>query len=593
MTGEPTRKLAVLLHADVIGSTSLVQLNETVAHKRIQEAFQRFSQIITQHNGTTQEIRGDALVAEFPRASDAVTAALEFQSTNTSHNEGISDEIRPELRVGVAMGEVVIADNTVTGEGIVLAQRLEQIADPGGICVQGAAYETIPKRLTFEYENLGERELKGFDESVRVYALKQQTRSSEQIQQKELISDIAEKPSIAVLPLNNMSGDPEQEYFSDGITEDIITELSRFPVLYVTARHSSFAFKGEKVDIKEVAEKLGVQYILEGSVRRAGNRVRITAQLVEAETGNHIWAEKYDREMEDIFAVQDEVTQSIVAVLPGRVQKDIAERAARKPTDNMKAYEFMLQAKSIRDSFGAEDTATARRLFEKAIELDSRYSRAYMYLADTYLVDLLLGIETADTAQKMVELTRKAAALDSNDIASLEMLGYAYIVEGLWNDAELQFEKALQKIVNEAEQLLWCGYGLMMIGRAEDARDITLRAMQLDPLHPYSYDWVLGQAYFFARSYEDTIQVLKGEALLNSLAYGCLVGAYAHLGRTDEARTTLKLFVSERHIELENRDVVVEYNTIATLAGGYRKLWQRDAYWDDFAEGLRKAGLPD
>ena len=593
MSGETSRKLAVLLHADVIGSTALVQLNETIAHERIQDAFQRFSQTITRHNGTTQEIRGDALVAEFSRASDAVTAALEFQSANTIHNQAISDEIRPELRVGVAMGEVVIADNTVTGEGIVLAQRLEQLAEPGGTCVQGAAYETIPKRLPFEYENMGDRKLKGFNELVRVYAVKQQSQSSAPTIQNESPSILAEKPSIAVLPFNNMSGDPEQEYFSDGITEDIITELSRFPVLYVTARHSSFAFKGEKVDIKEVAKSLGVQYVVEGSVRRAGNRVRITAQLIEAETGNHIWAEKYDRELEDIFAVQDEVTQSIVAVLPGRVQDNVAERASRKSPNNIKAYEYMLQAKSFRDSFNAEDTERARGLFEKAIELDPRYSRAYMYLADTYLVDILLGLETADTAQKMVGLTRKGAALDSSDLANQEQLGFAYIVEGLWDEAELQFDNTLSKIVNEAEQMLWCGYGLMMIGRPEQARDIMLEAMQLDPLHPSSFEWTLGQTYFFAQCYEDVIRVLMGEALLNSLAYGCLVGAYAHLGRIDKARSTLKSFITERHKEFSSRNMVVEDDAISTLAGGYQKLWRRKADWEHFADGLRKAGLPD
>jgi TolB-like protein/class 3 adenylate cyclase len=581
------------VHADVVGSTILVRLDESLAHQRIQDTFRRFSETIATHSGIAHEIRGDALVAEFSRASDAVSASTAFQIANTTHNEELPDEVRPVVRIGIAMGEVVIADNTITGEGVVLAQRLEQLAEPGGVCIQGAAYETVPKRLAFVYENLGHRELKGFNEPIRVYAVKQQAQPRAPTQGKAAAPDLADKPSIAVLPLTNMSGDPEQEYFSDGITEDIITELSRFPVLFVIARHSSFAFKGEKVDIKEVGEKLGVQYVVEGSVRRAGNRVRITAQLIEAETGNHVWAERYDRELEDIFAVQDEVTQSIVAVLPGRVQEDVAERASRKPTDNMKAYEFMLQAKSIRDSFGAEDTARARRLFEKAIELDPRYARAYMYLADTYLVDLLLGIETEGAAQMQVQLTRKAVSLDSNDIANQEQLGYAYITEGLWEDAELQFDKTLSKIVNEAEQMLWCGYGLMMLGRPEDARDITLEAMRLDPLHPNSYDWALGQAYYFSKCYEDVIRVLMGEALLNSLGFGCLVGAYAHLGRIDEARNALESFVTERHREFSSRNIVVERDTIDTLAGGYWRLWRQQADWDHFADGLRKAGLPD
>ena len=405
--------------------------------------------------------------------------------------------------------------------------------------------------------------------------------------------NLQEKPSVVVLPFVNLSGDPEQEYFSDGITEDIITELSRFDVLYVMARHTSFAFKGDKSDIGEIGARLGVQYIVEGSVRRAGNRVRVSAQLVDAETRNHIWAERYDRELEDIFAVQDELTRSIVAVLPGRVQENVAARASRKRPDNLKAYEFMLQAKAIRDSFSAEATAQARALFEKSIELDPLYARVYMYLSDTYLVDILLGIEKADTAQRMVDLARKAASLDSNEIAIQEHLAYAYILEGLWDDAELQFNKCLDRLVNEAEQILWCGYGLLMTGQVERAREVTLSAMRLDPLHPSSYDWVLGQVCYFEQSYEEVIRILMGEALLNSLAYGCLAGAYARLGRMEEARSTLDLFVEVRHREFASREIAVENDSITVLAGGYRNLWKQEAYWDLFADGLRKAGLPD
>ena len=320
MIEEPIRKLAVLLHADIIGSTALVQLDETIAHQRIRDAFQRFSQNITQHNGITQEIRGDALVAEFSRASDAVTAALEFQSTNRVHNEGISDDIRPVLRVGIAMGEVVVADNTVTGEGIVLAQRLEQLATPGGTCVQGAAYETIPKRLPFEYENLGEQKLKGFSEPVRIYAVSLKPggvipESQTAVQPETSAPNLPEKPSIAILPFDNMSGDPEQEYFSDGITEDITTALSYFSGLFVIARNSSFTFKGKAVDTRQIATELGVRYLLEGSVRRAGKRIRINGQLINAETGNHIWAERYDRELKDVFSVQSEVARQVAKAL--------------------------------------------------------------------------------------------------------------------------------------------------------------------------------------------------------------------------------------------------------------------------------------
>jgi TolB-like protein len=408
-----------------------------------------------------------------------------------------------------------------------------------------------------------------------------------------VVSNRQEKPSVVVLPFINMSGDPEQEYFSDGITEDIITELSRVDVLYVIARHSSFAFKNKSVDHGEIAAKLGVQYIVEGSVRRAVNRVRVTAQLTDAETGKHIWAERYDRELEDIFAVQDELTRSIVAVLPGRVQEDVAERASRKQPGSLKAYEFMLKAKAVRDSFSADATASARVLFQQAIDLDPLYARPYMYLSDTYLVDFLLGIEKLDTRPKMIELARKAASLDSHDVAILNHLGYTYLVEGRWDEAERQFERTLQKMDIAAEQMLWGGYGLLLIGKAERSRDFTLEAKRLDPLHPSSYDWVLGQILFFMHDFEGVIRTLMGEALLNSLAYGCLAGAYAHLGRMQEAGKALELFIEVRRREFASRDLSVENDTLDTLAGSYRKQWQLESYWETFRDGLSKAGLAE
>jgi len=402
-----------------------------------------------------------------------------------------------------------------------------------------------------------------------------------------------DKLSIAVLPFTNMTGDPEQEYFSDGITEDIITELSRFSVLFVVARHSSFAFKGEKVDIKDMGQKLGVQYVVEGSVRRAGNRVRITAQLIEAETGTHIWADRYDRELEDIFAVQDEVTRNIVGVLPGRVQDSVAERASRKRTENMKAYELLLHGKSVRDSFSAEDTLRARQLFEKAIKLDPHYAKAHAYLADTYFMDLCMGVATTDAAQMSLRHARQAIALDSSDVANHDQLGFAYIGAGMWEDAEVQFDSAVSKVATEAEPMTWIGYGQLMLGRSLQARDMVLSAKRLDPLHPPSFDWVLGQACYFAKLYDDAVRALTDRALLNSFAYACLAGAYGHLDREIEARTTLDSFVKERHREFHSRNIVIEEDTVSALAGGYRAVWRKQTDWDHLTDGLRKAGLSD
>ena len=592
------RKLAVILHTDVVESTRLVQLNESIAHQRIIEAFKRFASSIEEFDGDVHEIRGDALLAIFQRVSDAVNSALKFQQGHTSICAAIEDEIRPELRVGIAMGEVVIADGTITGAGVVLAQRLEQLCDPGGVVIQGAVYETLPRHLPLEFESLGDQKLKGFDEAIRAHRVTMVHKPNNLLPRKNEIEDIGkpasqEKPSIAILPFSNHSDDPEQEYFSDGISEDIIAELSRFHALFVIARNSSFRYKGNNVGIQQVGRELGVQYVVEGSVRRAGNRVRVIAQLIETETENQIWAERYDRELEDIFEVQDELTRSIVAVLPGRIQEDVVDRATRKPTGNMNAYELMLQGKAFRDLLSAEGNAAARRCCQKAIELDPRYARAYMYLSDSYIVDIWLGLAGPEAQDLAMRYAREAAQLDGNDVYIQDHLGFAHLCCGLWREAEVQFGKTLSKIVNEAESMAWCGYGYMLIGNLEKARTIVLEAMRLDPLHPPTLDWILGQIYFFEEKYEEVVDLMYGKALLNSLAYAFVTAAHAYLGHRESTQLALKSFISERRNEFDSRGIDVTENTVDALAGAYQVMWRDLSSWKRLTDGLKLAGLAD
>jgi adenylate cyclase len=592
------RKLAVILHADVVGSTRLVQKNESLAHQRIVETFKQFELSIDQFNGVVHEIRGDALLAIFPRASDAVNSALTFQNHHKGANATIEDDILAELRVGIAMGEVIIADGTVTGAGVVLAQRLEQLCDSGEVVIQGAVYETLPKHLPLDFNSLGEQKLKGFDETIRAYRVAMGTDTSHSLPRKSEShiarkSVTSEKPSIAVLPFANNSGDPEQEFFSDGISEDIISELSRFHALFVIARNSSFRFKGSNTGIQAMGRELGVQYVVEGSVRRSGNRVRIIAQLIETETENQIWAERFDRDLEDIFEVQDEVTRSIVAVLPGRIQDDVVDRAARKPTENMKAYELMLQGKAYRDLLSAEGNAAARNCCQKAIELDPRYARAYMYLSDSYIVDVWLGIADSDAQALAMQYAREAAHLDSNDVYIQDHLGFAHLCCGLWREAEVQFDKTLSKIVNEAESMAWCGYGHLLLGNLEKARAVVIEAMRLDPLHPPTLDWILGQICFFEGKYQEVVDLMYGKALLNSPAYAFVTAAHAYLGHQEATQLALKSFISLRRYEFESREIQITQNTVEVLAGGYRVMWRDPSSWKQLAEGLKLAGLPD
>jgi len=592
------RKLAVILHADIVGSTRLVQQNELLAHQRIVDTFKRFAATIETFNGVVHEIRGDALLAVFPRASDSVNAALAFQRDHGVVCALLEDDIRPELRVGISMGEVIIADGTLTGAGVVVAQRLEQLCDPGSVVIQGAVYETLPRNLPLSFENLGEKSLKGFEESIRAYRVSSSAESESLLavkrkQASAKVSSSAGKPSIAVLPFANLSGNPEQEFFSDGISEDIITALSRFHAIFVIARNSSFQYKGENVSIQKVGRELGVQYIVEGSVRRSGDRIRISVQLVEVETENQIWAERYDRELQDVFEVQDEVTRSIVAVLPGRLQEDVADRAARKPTESMTAYELMLQGKAFRDLLSADGNAAARSCCQRAIDIDPRYARAYMYLSDSYIVDLWLGLGEADAAEVAMKHARTAVNLDGNDMYIQDHLGFAHLCCGLWREAEVQFDKTLKKIVNEAESMAWCGYAYLLMGDLNRAESIVLEAIRLDPLHPPTIDWILGQIYYFQERYEEVVDLMYGKALLNSLAYAFVTAAHAHLGHRESMQIGLQAFITERRQEFSSRGIEINEDNVETLAGAYRKMWRDSSTWTSLADGLRLAGLPD
>jgi adenylate cyclase len=449
-------KLAVILHADIVGSTELVQRDEHSAHQRIQQAFQGFSRIISSYQGEVRELRGDALLAEFGRASDAVCAALAFQSQQAATIATLDDDIRPQVRVGIALGEVVIADATVTGAGVVLAQRLEQLAEPGGICITPAIREALPKRLPFALENLGERELKGFDEAVGVYRVALAPGAAlpppERLAGRDnkapvriialsalllaagllvtawfalrddpsvpvpVVQSIADKPSIAVLPFDNLSGDPEQEYFADGITEDLTTDLSRISGLFVVARNSSFSYKGRSVDLRSVAEELGVRYILEGSVRRSGDQVRINAQLIDGSSGGHLWAERFDGTMANVFSLQDEVNRRIVSALEVKLTADDRRQFEKVETDIPEAYDLMLRGVEEYNRFSGENVARAREYFERAAALDPNYARAYANVALTLATDVNFQW-TANREESIrlgLEYAERALALDDS-----------------------------------------------------------------------------------------------------------------------------------------------------------------------------------
>jgi adenylate cyclase len=588
----PTRKLAVILHADVVGSTALVQLDETLAHQRIRDAFQRFSEIIISHSGIAHEIRGDALVAEFARVSDAVGASLAFQIANSAHNENLSDDIRPFVRVGIAMGEVVVADGTLTGEGVVLAQRLEQLADPGGVCIQGAAYETLPKRLPFEYENLGERQVKGFEQPVRVYAvsLKPGGAIPEPETPARLDSvalDLPDKPSIAVLPFANMSGDAEQEYFSDGISEDLTTALSHFDWLFVIARNSAFTYKGKAVDVKQVGRELGVRYVLEGSVRRAGDRVRVNAQLIDAHADGHVWAERFDRQMVDVFALQDDIVASIASTVAPEITLAEIDRARGKRPNTLNAWDRYLRAIAAFHRMTQDDVAAAVSLLEQAIDIEPEFANAYALLSrcHTHIGARGWVQPVRDAYEKSRRFAEKAVRLAPSSPEANHALAFLMNITGEAEQAVTVARHAIDLNPNFAEAHTVYGMALMFCGDLEGglaACHVAERSSPRDSRGSWLYDG-LGHAYFMLGDYERAIEVSKKGLHQDPSVYGVLItlaGSYAQLGRKKEAR----LYVDE----------LLRLIPRFTL----RALRKNPAFVhpeliDKLVEGMRLAGLPE
>ena len=508
-----TRKLAIILHADVMGSTALVQRDETLAHERIRDAFRRFSETIRAYGGTPQELRGDALLATFARASDAVSASLSFQTGNAQHNDTIEGDIRPELRIGIAIGEVVIADGTLTGSDVVMAQRIEQLAEAGGVCIQGTAYETIPRRLLFETTSLGKQALKGFDEPVRVYVVKAKAGEEipgpdpqrtikgsagrrraaivamavsllivsgliawlqpwqsevERADPQKMAFALPNRPSVAVLPFENLSADPQQEYFSDGITEDIITDLSKISGLFVVARNSSFTYKGQPVKVRQVAEELGVRYVLEGSVRRAEDKVRITAQLIDAVKGNHLWADRYDREVKDVFSVQSEVARQVAKALSLTLQANENERLFQKYTANIDAYDVFLQARRTVDALSRANVERGEKLFNRVIELDPNFAGGYAGLSFNHSVKARLRFGTSPSSDiaRAFELAEKAIEVDSRFAWAHIALGGAHLANGDAGAAVNAMRQALALQPNDYEANLFMGFYLQFEGES-------------------------------------------------------------------------------------------------------------------------------
>ena len=554
-----SRKLAVILHADVVGSTSLVQIDEALAHQRIQAAFQHFSETISSYGGITRELRGDALVAEFERASDAVTAALAFQVPQEEINATLNDDIQPQLRIGISLGEVIIADNTITGAGVVLAQRLEQLAPAGGVVVQGAVSETVPTRLPFNYENLGEQKLKGFDQPVRAFLVSLKPDVPIPAPESGSVSlpgfakpampgamELPDKPSIAVLPFENLSNDSDQEYFSEGITGDIVTALGRVRQFFVIARNTMYSYKGRAVDVKVVARELGVRYLLEGSVQKAGSRVRVSTRLVEGATGNQIWAERYDRELVDIFEVQDEITGNVVGAIEPELTRAEWERAKTKETKNLDAWDYVVRAIALITEFSEEGSAEALKLLEQAIAIDSSYARAYGHKAWLAIWRALQGWDEMETAIEIAAINSgRGIQLDVNEPWSYVARAFIGIST---RDSELALSsssKAIELSPNFAYGHSVHGLAIALSGRGADGLEEIELAMRLSPRDIWHevFELHYAMALFQTANYQEAARFAESGTLPSPghlFPQLLLMACYGHLEQVKKGQQALQ-----------------------------------------------------
>jgi adenylate cyclase len=585
------RRLAAIVAADVAGYSRLMGLDEVGTARTLREHRKVTDALVAKHGGRLVKTTGDGVLLEFPSVVDAVECAVAVQAVVAERNEGVAADRRMLFRIGINLGDILIEGDDILGDGVNIAARLEGIAEPGGICISSSAYDQVRAKVAVEFADLGEQRLKNIERPVRVYAAKSgghvgmigPDASSHHDVQKPL--PLPDKPSIAVLPFQNMSGDPEQEYFADGMVEEITTALSRFKWLFVIARNSSFTFKGKAIDIKEVGRQLGVRYVLEGSVRKASGKVRITGQLIDAVTGAHLWADRFERDLTDVFALQDEVTLAVVsAIQPKLLQTEIALATRRRP-ENLTAYDFYLRAMQQFYLTTREGVAEAIRLAHRALELDPRFGLVAALAGVCHMRNVLWGY-AADPQfdrKEAVRLLRLALSLDDSDADTLAWA--AFISAFMVGDNESSVELADRAVaLNPNSHQAWGSRGWVyrVAGLPEEAVRSFERAIRLSPVDPRLHLAIGGMGYAFIELGRFDEAIAAGKKALRqdpsfSTAYRCLASAFAHLGRDAEAH--------------EAAARVLEFDPAFTISAWIARGGQTNSKL--LIEGLRKAGLPE
>jgi adenylate cyclase len=538
------RRLTAILAADVAGYSRLMGADEEgtlaqlKAHRR-----ELVDPKITEHRGRIVKTTGDGMLVEFASVVDALRCAVDIQQGMTKRNAEVPQGKRIEFRIGINVGDIIIDGNDIYGDGVNVAARLEGLAEPGGICVSARVQEDARGKLELAFEDIGEQQLKNIDRPVHAYRAKL---NGPAVSTRPALT-LPDKPSIAVLPFQNMSGDPEQEYFADGMVEEIITALSRIRWLFVIARNSTFTYKGQAADVKRVSRELGVRYVLEGSVRKGGNRVRVTAQLIDAASSAHVWAERYDRDLSDVFAVQDEITASVAGVIEPTLADAEQQRVLRKPPERLDAWEAYQRGLWHFNKFGAEENQTAQTFFRRAIELDPNFAPGHYGLALALQWDIWhYSMRPFSEVQGLpLEEARIAVSLDDKDAMAHAVLAHMRMWAGEWEVAIAEARTACLLNPNSAfvNSMLGCvlGFG----GYREEALNRLQQAMRASPHDPLTWLWTLwtGVVQFYSRKFDAAVGTLHQVVRLRagySQAHVFIAASLAHLGRVDEARDLLE-----------------------------------------------------
>jgi TolB-like protein/tetratricopeptide (TPR) repeat protein len=569
------RRLAAILAADVVGYSRLMEQDEAGALSALKARRREVvAPLVAQHRGRFVKVMGDGVLIEFASAVDAVDCAVEIQKRFAEANKSLPEARRIVLRIGINLGDIIVEGGDLYGDGVNVAARLEALAEPGSICVSRNVYDQVKRKLECGFDELGPQAVKNIAEPVHVYRVRR-----ERDEPNSVSLPLPAKPSIAVLPFLNMSNDAEQEYFADGLTEDLITDLSRNPGLFVIARNSTFAYKGKAVDVRTIARDLGVRFLLEGSARRALGRVRINVQLIDAIGGDHLWAERFDRSLDDVFAVQDEVTARIVEALIGR----LTVPPVRSRPANIEAYDLCVRGRALIASAAGlpEAVREASVLLRQTIALEPGYAEAHRWLAFTLWSAWSHCGEPMDQNRRLsVEHAEKAVALDPNDAGNRWALGHLLAYEGRWAESEAELAAALKLDPNHANAWATLSEITAFAGQPETALEQIERALRLDP-HPAAwYYWELGLAQYAAGRYEAAVETLRKDATYRSGSRRILAASLAQLGRLTEARREAELYITS------NPHFTIRY-------WASTQPFRDDAVRAHFVDGYRKAGLPE